>query len=193
MKLIFATNNVHKLQEVSALLNKKTTLILLKEAGINEDLPETANTLTENALQKARYIYTKTGENCFADDSGLEVEALNYEPGVYSARYAGPQRNDKDNLRKVLQQLENKINRKAHFKTVLALIINGQELLFEGKIEGVITIEEKGASGFGYDPIFLPNGHAKTFAEMSPEEKNAISHRKNAVAKMNAFLEGLKC
>ncbi|HYG52904.1 MAG TPA: RdgB/HAM1 family non-canonical purine NTP pyrophosphatase, partial [Flavobacteriales bacterium] len=154
-----------------------------------EDLEESGTTLKANALQKARFTHQKFGVNCFADDSGLEVYSLGGAPGVYSARYAGEQRNANDNIDLLLKNLEGKINRKACFKTVIALIIDGKEFFFEGKIDGEISNEKRGDKGFGYDPVFIPEGHVKTFAQMEPEEKNAISHRAIAVKKLAHFLK----
>ena len=187
MKLIFATNNPNKVKEVK---NKLTSfeIITLKEIGITEDIPETGKTLAENALQKARYVYKKTGKNCFADDTGLEIESLNNEPGVYSARYAGEEKNSDKNMNLVLENLKPKTNRNACFKTVIALIINGKEILFEGKVDGEITEIKTGQDGFGYDPIFKPKGYELTFAEMELSEKNKISHRAFAVKKLVRFL-----
>ena len=185
-KLIFATNNAHKLHEVSALLPNK--ILSLNDINCYDDIPETADTLEGNALQKARYVYKKFGIDCFADDTGLEVEALNNAPGVYSARYAGEQKNPQDNMNKLLTELADKENRNARFRTVIALIINGKEYLFEGEVRGVIEREKRGTEGFGYDPIFTPEGFDKTFAELPLEVKNNISHRGRAVAKLTEFL-----
>lgn len=191
MELIFATQNENKIKEVASKLGAEFKILNLLEVGITEELPETSDTLEGNALQKARYVYRKTGMNCFADDTGLEVEALNREPGIYSARYAGPDKTSKDNIQKVLKKLQGKTNRNAKFHTVLALIIDGKEYVFNGKVEGEILMEEKGREGFGYDPVFRPKGHVKTFAEMSKEEKNQISHRALAVEKLVRFLNNL--
>ena len=188
MKLIFATHNLHKLQEIKLLLPKSIELISLADIDFHEDIAETADSLTGNALLKARHIYERFNINCFADDSGLEVEALNGAPGVYSARYAGPQKKDEDNNQKLLSELKDRSNRKACFKTVIALIINGEEQIFEGIIEGVILHEKQGTQGFGYDPLFKPNGYSKTFAEISISEKSKISHRGLAVNKLVDFL-----
>ncbi len=188
MKLIFATHNQHKLQEIKLLLPKSIELVSLADVNFTEDIAETGSTLKDNALLKARYIYHRFHTNCFADDSGLEVEALNGEPGVYSARYAGLHKNDADNNQKLLTELKDKLNRNACFKTVIALIIDGKEYTFEGIIEGIILTEMKGIKGFGYDPLFQPNGYNKTFAEMSTEEKSKISHRGLAVNKLVDFL-----
>ncbi len=188
-KLIFATNNLHKLEEIQDLLQIKYDIIGLGKIGIKEDIPETADTLEGNALQKARFVYNRTLSNCFADDTGLEVDALEGAPGVYSARYAGENATFDDNMDKLLASLVNKENRKARFRTVIALIINGNEYLFEGKIDGTILLNKKGTDGFGYDPIFLPEGFEKSFAEMGPAQKNAISHRGRSVVKLVHFLE----
>ena len=187
--LIFATGNAHKTEEVALLLKGLVQLRNLRELGFQGDLPEEQDTLDGNALQKARYVYELYGQDCFADDTGLEVEALNMEPGVYSARYAGPHSNPGANTEKLLRKLAPHENRKARFRTVIALILNGREYLFEGVVEGEILKEGRGEQGFGYDPVFLPKGHARSFAEMSLEEKNAISHRFRAIQKMKAFLE----
>ena len=188
-KLIFATNNLHKLKEVQYLLQGKFNLISLEEIGIREDIPETADTLEGNALQKARFIYQKTQSDCFADDTGLEVDSLDGAPGVYSARYAGEDASFDDNMDKLIEALKSHENRRARFRTVIALIINGEEYLFEGQVEGVILKGKTGKEGFGYDPIFLPEGFEKSFAEMDPEQKNAISHRGRSVQKLVHFLE----
>ena len=188
MKLIFATHNQHKLQEMKLLLPKNMELVSLADLNFTEDIMETGSTLKDNALLKARYIYNRFHTNCFADDSGLEVEALNGAPGVYSARYAGLQKNDIDNNQKLLAELKDIPSRNACFKTVIAIIINGKEHTFEGIIKGVILSEMKGTQGFGYDPLFQPNGYHKTFAEMSTEEKSKISHRGLAVNKLVDFL-----
>jgi XTP/dITP diphosphohydrolase len=160
----------------------------LSQAGIHEEIPETAQTIEENAVLKARYIFNHYNFDCFADDTGLEVEALNNAPGVYSARYAGEQKSSEDNINKLLAELNGKTNRNARFKTVIALILNGKEYLFEGIINGRIANEKRGEKGFGYDPVFIPNGYEKTFAEMSTSEKNNISHRAIAVQKLAKFL-----
>jgi XTP/dITP diphosphohydrolase len=188
-KLIFATNNAHKLGEVQALLGDDFELVTLRECGITEDIPETAETLEGNALQKARYVYSKTGLDCFADDTGLEVEALGGAPGVHSARYATDGHDFAANNRLLLKNLEGETNRSAHFRTVIALILDGKEYLFEGRVEGTIATEESGSEGFGYDPLFVPSGEIITFAQMSAEAKNAISHRGRAVAKLVKFLK----
>ena len=188
-KIIFATNNAHKLSEVQAVLGDAFELITLRECGITEDIPETAPTLEGNALQKARYVYEKTGADCFADDTGLEVDALGGAPGVHSARYATDGHDFAANNRLLLKNLEGVENRSAHFRTVIALILDGAEYLFEGRVEGVIATEESGCGGFGYDPLFVPSGEIITFAEMSAEAKNAISHRGRAVAELVKFLK----
>ena len=188
-RLIFATNNAHKLGEVQALLDGLFTLKTLRECGITEDIPETAATLEGNALQKARYVYERTGADCFADDTGLEVDALGGEPGVRSARYATDGHDFAANNRLLLANLEGKSNRAAHFRTVIALILEGKEYLFEGRVDGSIIDHEAGAEGFGYDPLFVPEGYERSFAEMSAEEKNAISHRGRAVQKLVEFLQ----
>lgn len=171
-------------------MGDRVELVTLNAVGITEDIPEDFETLQENALQKARYVYSKTGLNCFADDTGLEVEALNWEPGVFSARYAGDAKNPKDNIRKLLDNLKGVENRRARFRTVIALILNGQEYLFEGVVWGKIIDQERGSDGFGYDPIFVPDGFTQTFAEMPLELKNQISHRGRAVEELRIFLKG---
>ena len=186
-KIVFATGNLNKLKEIKSAINS-FEIVGLKDLGITEEIPETGTNLKENALQKAKYIYNKTGLNCFSDDTGLEIESLNNRPGVYSAMYAGNDCVAENNMRKVLSELKTFQNRKAQFKTVIALIINGKKFYFEGKVEGVILKEKKGISGFGYDPIFRPNGYDETFAQMSIELKNKISHRGLAVKKLVAFL-----
>ena len=188
-KLIFATNNAHKLGEVQALLGDAFTLVTLRECGITEDIPETADTLEGNALQKARYVYEKTGLDCFADDTGLEVDALGGAPGVHSARYATDGHDFAANNRLLLKNLEGITDRTARFRTVIALILDGVEYTFEGRVEGTIATAETGSEGFGYDPLFVPSGEIITFAQMSAEAKNAISHRGRAVAKLVNFLK----
>ena len=187
--LVFATHNAHKLEEVKRLIPDTVNLLSLTDVNFNEEIEETETTIEGNALLKARTIYSKTNINCFSDDSGLLIDALNGAPGVYSARYAGEPKNDQANTEKVLAQLMKEDNRKAHFKTVIALIINGQEYLFEGIINGMIITEKKGTNGFGYDPIFVPDGYSKTFAELSSQEKFSISHRAIAVQKMMGVLQ----
>lgn len=188
MKIVFATNNAHKLSEVRAVLGEGFELVTLREVGITEDIPETAATLDENASQKAHYVYERTGLDCFADDTGLEVEALNGAPGVRSARYATEGHDFAANNRKLLHELEGKTNRRARFRTVISLIRGGVEQQVEGIVEGRIATEEAGCGGFGYDPLFVPDGHTVTFAEMSADAKNAISHRGRAVAELVKLL-----
>lgn len=190
MKIVFATHNAHKVSEVQAVLGLEYQLVTATEAGITEEIPETQPTIEGNALQKARYVYEHTGLNCFADDTGLEVEALNGAPGVYSARYAGEHVSYADNNVLLLKNLAGCENRKARFRTVIALIVDGKEYLFEGRVEGTIATEPHGEGGFGYDPLFVPERSQLTFAEMSSEAKNKISHRGRAVAKLVAFLHG---
>ena len=190
-RLIFATNNTHKLGEVQALLGDAFELVTLRECGITEDIPETADTLEGNALQKARYVYEKTGLDCFADDTGLEVDALGGAPGVHSARYATDGHDFAANNRLLLKNLEGITDRTARFRTVIALILDGVEYTFEGRVEGTIATVESGSEGFGYDPLFVPSGEIITFAQMSAEAKNAISHRGRAVAKLVNFLKTL--
>lgn len=187
-QIIFATNNAHKLGEVQAVLGDEFRLVTLAECGITEDIPETAATLEGNALQKARYVHERTGRDCFADDTGLEVEALNGAPGVRSARYATEGHDFAANNRKLLHELEGKTNRRARFRTVISLIRGGVEQQVEGIVEGRIATAEAGCGGFGYDPLFIPEGHEVTFAEMSADEKNAISHRGRAVAELVKLL-----
>lgn len=184
MKIVFATNNTHKLSEVRALLGEGFELVTLREVGITEDIPETGATLDENASIKARYVYERTGLDCFADDTGLEVEALNGAPGVHSARYATDGHDFAANNRKLLRELNGITNRRAHFRTVISLIRGGEELQVEGIVRGTIATEESGNEGFGYDPLFIPEGYDHTFADMSADEKNAISHRGRAVAEL---------
>ena len=188
MKILFATNNAHKLAEVSAVLGPQFTLTTPREAGNAEDIPEDQPSLEGNALQKARYIHARTGLDCFADDTGLEVEALGGAPGVRSARYATDGHDFAANNRLLLRNLEGCGNRRARFRTVIALILGGEEHLFEGIVEGRIDTREAGCGGFGYDPLFIPDGFACSFAEMSAEEKNAVSHRGRAVRKLAEFL-----
>ena len=189
MKIVFATNNPNKIVEIKDLLPEEIQILSLKDINCNEQLPETQNTLEGNAKQKAEFVFTNYGYNCFADDTGLEIEALDNEPGVYSARYAGDDCSPNDNMQKVLQKLEGENNRGAKFRTVIALIMNGKTLLFEGECKGEITKEKAGEKGFGYDPIFRPLGHKKTFAEMTKQEKGAISHRGIATRKLVEFLQ----
>jgi XTP/dITP diphosphohydrolase len=187
-QLVFATNNAHKLQEVAAKINGQIKLLSLDDIGCFDDIAETGQTFRENASIKSHYIHDKYKLDCFGDDSGLEIDALNGEPGVYSARYAGEHGNHEANINKVLINLKNATNRKARFRTVISLIWNGEEHFFEGTVEGIIRNEKSGTQGFGYDPIFQPDGYEITFAEMSLEEKNKISHRAMAVEKLVAFL-----
>lgn len=188
MKLIFATNNPHKIEEVKNIVGNSIELLTLNEIGCHTDIPETANTLEENAAMKSHYIYQHFQVDCFADDTGLEIEALHQAPGVYSARYAGPEKSSESNMQKVLQELKGISNRKARFRTVISLIIDGKEHLFEGIINGKITEEKHGDSGFGYDPIFIPDGYTKTFAELGEDIKNKISHRAKAIEQLSNFL-----
>ncbi len=191
MKLLFATNNEHKLYEISALMPNSIELVGLAQAGITEDIPETGDTLTENALIKAEYAFNKTGLWCFADDTGLEVEALNGAPGVHSARYAGEAKNSIDNVTLLLKNMSGKENRNACFKTVIALIFNNERYLFEGIVGGRIIDTPIGTAGFGYDPVFVPNGFNETFAQMPLELKNSISHRARAAQKLLDFIRTL--
>jgi XTP/dITP diphosphohydrolase len=188
-KLVFATNNVHKLEEVRSILEPQFKIISLEDLNCNDVIPETAETLQGNALLKATYIHEKYGLSCFADDTGLEVDELSGQPGVYSARYAGEENNSFNNMSKVLFLLGDKKNRKASFRTVIALILNENILYFEGKINGNISMFPKGESGFGYDPIFVPEGSLLSFAELSVEEKNQISHRRLALNKLIDYLK----
>ena len=193
MDLIFATHNRHKVSEVQAMLPAGIHVRSLSDLGCDEDIPETADTLQGNALQKAQFVHERYNCNCFADDTGLEIDALDGRPGVYSARYAGEGCSFDDNVRKVLAELENVplAQRTARFRTVVALILDGRTYFFEGKVEGFMTLERHGVEGFGYDPIFLPEGYGQTFAEMDASEKNRISHRGRAMAQMVGFLERL--
>jgi XTP/dITP diphosphohydrolase len=188
-KIVFATNNKHKLEEIRSILSASYMIVSLDEIGCSEDIPETADTLEGNALLKAQYIKTHYGYDCFADDTGLEVRALNNAPGVYSARYAGESKDSKANMRKVLRELENQTDRSARFRTVIALIIGEKEYLFEGLAQGKLIEEAQGNAGFGYDPIFVPEGYEETFAEMKADIKNKISHRAKAVEKLKEFLD----
>ncbi|AIZ64635.1 deoxyribonucleotide triphosphate pyrophosphatase [Hymenobacter sp. DG25B] len=189
MRLCFASNNAHKLDEIRPLLPAGVELLSLADIGCAEELPETQETLEGNARQKAEYVWEHYGVACFADDTGLEVEALNGAPGVYSARYAGPQRNAADNVALLLQELQGQPNRRAQFRTVVALVLpDGRRPVFEGAVEGQITEELHGEGGFGYDPVFRPEQHQRTFAEMPLAEKNTMSHRARAVEKLVAFL-----
>ncbi len=190
-KLVFATNNAHKLDEIRAILGDKIEVLSLKDINCDADIPETADTLEGNAALKAEYIYKNYGLDCFADDTGLEVEALGGAPGVYSARYAGGDGHDSEaNMRKLLKELDGEQNRKAQFRTAICLIEQGEEHLFEGIVKGSIIEQKRGASGFGYDPVFMPEGYEETFAEMGNAEKNKISHRARAVEKLCEYLNG---
>ena len=192
MKLIFASNNQHKIEELKAFAGKELEIISLKDAGIDIDIPEPHDTLEENASEKSWTIYKLTGNDCFSEDTGLEIEALNGEPGVKSARYAGEARSFKENIEKVLNKLVNETNRKARFRAVISLIIEGKETQFEGICKGKIIDNPQGTEGFGYDPIFIPDGSKRSFAEMSIEEKNRFNHRTKAAAKLVAFLQNMK-
>lgn len=189
MQLIFASSNRKKTEEIIKILPRKIELLNLIDVNITEEIPETGNTFKANALQKAKYVFERTGLNCFADDSGLEVEALEMRPGVYSARYAGIEKNDEANIDLLLKELGNTTNRNARFKTSVALIFNGKNYFFEGTVYGRIINEKKGLSGFGYDPVFVADGYKQTFAEISIEDKNKISHRAQAIRKLVGFLE----
>ncbi len=189
MKILFATANQNKANEIQRVLPSEIEIITLKDIDLTEDIPETSDTIRGNAIQKANYIKTHFNINCFADDTGLEIEALGGEPGVYSARYAGEQRNDEDNMALVLEKLQDHEDRSARFKTVIALELNGVLHEFEGIVNGTILKEKRGTNGFGYDPIFEPEQCGKTFAEMTMDEKNQYSHRARATAKMVAFLK----
>jgi XTP/dITP diphosphohydrolase len=189
MKIIFATNNQHKVDEIRCALPESLSIITLKEAGIDIDIPEPHATLQDNAAEKARTIYQLTKLNCFSEDTGLEVYSLNNEPGVRSARYAGEEKSFDNNINKLLSKLKDSTERKARFRTVICLILDNKEHFFEGICEGEIVNEKKGQQGFGYDPIFIPVGSAKTFAEMGINEKNSFSHRKKATDKLVTFLK----
>lgn len=191
MKLVFATNNQYKLKELQAILGDHFELLSLKDIGCFDEIPEDYPTLEGNARQKAFYIHEKYDYPCFADDTGLEIDALNGEPGVYSARYAGEAKDSQANMNKVLENLQTEDNRKARFRTVISLVLDNEEKQFEGIVEGEITREKRGDSGFGYDPIFLPDGYVKTFAEMDLSAKNEISHRARAVQKLVEYLKTL--
>ncbi len=189
-KLVFATNNLHKLEEVAAMLKGKVDLLSLKDLHCEADIPETADTLEGNALLKAQYVYERYGTDCFADDTGLEVEALNGAPGVFTARFAGENPHSPGaNRRKLLQVMDGMDNRHARFRTVICLILEGKPFYFEGIVNGEILSEERGVTGFGYDPVFVPEGYSQTFAELGNETKNRISHRARAVEKLCAFLK----
>lgn len=188
MKITFATNNKNKLKEIQNLVPEGIIIQSLSEIGCDQDIPETGFTLKENAQQKSDYIIQRYKVNCFSDDTGLEIKSLNDEPGVFSARYAGPQKNSEDNIDLVLDNLKGKEDRSAQFKTVISLYLDGKQYFFEGVCKGTITKERSGSEGFGYDPIFIPEGYKTTFAEMSMDEKNKISHRGRAVQKLIEFL-----
>ena len=188
MKILFASSNAHKIQEIKELLPKSIELLSLSDIDFYEEIPETADTIEGNAIQKATFLAERLNMPCFADDTGLIIPSLNGEPGVYSARYAGPQRNSEENMDLVLQKLISVTSREAHFKTVIALWINQKTILFEGKIEGEICTKKRGENGFGYDPIFIPKGSEKTFAEMNSVEKNSMSHRGKAVSLLVEYL-----
>ena len=188
MKLIFATNNQHKADEVSAIIGTSFQVLTLKQAGIDIDIPEPHDTLEANASEKSKTIYELTGTNCFSEDTGLEVNALNGEPGVQSARYAGDERSFDRNIEKLLQKLQDKTDKTARFRAIISLIIDGKETLFEGVCNGRIIPEKRGIHGFGYDPVFIPNGAVKTFGEMTLDEKTVYSHRAKATEKLVAFL-----
>ena len=190
MEIVFASNNAHKLEEVRSKLPSTFKVLSLKDVLGNVDIPETGTTLDENASIKSRYVFERTGKNCFSDDTGLEVAALNGEPGVYSARYAGENCSFQDNMDKVLLNLKGADDRSARFRTVISLILNGEEHFFEGRVNGEILTDEHGEEGFGYDPIFRPSGFSESFAQMSIEQKNKISHRGLAVQKLVEFLSG---
>jgi XTP/dITP diphosphohydrolase len=191
-KIIFATSNPNKVREVKEMLDGQYEVLSLVDIGCHEDIPETAPTFEGNALQKARYVYEKYGFDCFSEDTGLEVDALNGEPGIYTARYAGPARDADANMAKTIKELEGKANRGAQFRTAMALIIGGKETVFEGIVRGSIRKEKSGSGGFGYDPIFEPQGYEITFAEMDKKEKNKISHRGLALQKLIAYLKKLE-
>ncbi|CAH8294590.1 XTP/dITP diphosphohydrolase [Mariniflexile fucanivorans] len=188
MQIVFATNNLNKLKEVQALIPNYIKLLSLKDIECFEDVPETQNTIEGNAIQKATYIKENYGYDCFADDTGLEVEALNGEPGVFSARYAGEQRSDEDNMKKILEAIKSNSNRNAQFKTVICLQLNNKQYTFEGICKGEITKTKQGENGFGYDPVFKPHGYDKTFAEMDLSLKNSVGHRGKAVSQLVTFL-----
>jgi XTP/dITP diphosphohydrolase len=192
MEIIFASNNLNKIREINNVLGNSFTLLSLQELNIKEEIPENEITLEGNALYKARHIFRASGKNVFADDTGLEVEALNDRPGVHSARFAGENKDSDANIEKLLSLLENETNRNARFRTVIALILDGKEYLFEGTITGKIIKDRRGKQGFGYDPVFIPEGKSVTFAEMDLKEKNMISHRARAFEKLRHFLIGLQ-
>lgn len=188
MKIVAATNNSHKISEITSILDKNIILVSLADINIHEDIPEEENTLEGNARAKARYVNIKNGMDVFADDTGLEVNCLGNKPGVYSARYAGEQCNSDDNIELLLKEMKNCSDRKARFRTIIVLILNNQEYTFEGIVNGRISSKRSGKEGFGYDPVFIPEGEERSFAEMSLEEKNMISHRARAVRKLTDFL-----
>ncbi|EIA08034.1 non-canonical purine NTP diphosphatase [Flavobacterium frigoris] len=192
MQLVFASNNKNKIKEIQQILPLSITILSLEDIGCHEEIPETSDTIEGNAILKANYVTQKYGYDCFADDTGLEVDELNGEPGVYSARYAGEQRNSEDNLNKLLAALIGKTNRKAHFTTVIALNTSGKQYLFTGIAPGRITMEKSGHEGFGYDPIFQPEGYQETFAQMASDLKNKISHRAIATQQLISFFENQK-
>ena len=189
MELIIASQNQNKLVEFKKILGDKINLFSLNDIGLNQEIPENEKTIKKNAMFKAKFVNTQTGKNVFADDTGLEIDSLNGEPGVYSARYSGVERNSEKNIELVLTKLKNKSNRNSRFKTIISLIIDGKSVNFEGVVEGKITEEKRGSNGFGYDPIFQPNGYSSTFGEMSLKEKNKISHRSIAINKMVQYLK----
>lgn len=190
-ELVLATNNPHKVEEIRNILGSSLSIKTLNELGFFEDIPEDSPTLQGNASQKSHFLFDKFGCNCFADDTGLEVEALDGAPGIYSARYAGEAKDPEENMRKLLKELEGKESRKARFRTVISLIWEGQEYFFEGIVEGVILTEKRGEEGFGYDPIFQPDGYDRSFAQLIMQEKNEISHRGRAVQKLLQFLQSV--
>jgi XTP/dITP diphosphohydrolase len=192
MKIVFATNNTNKILEIQSMLPESIEIISLESIGCHEEIPETADTIEENAIMKANYVTEKYGYDCFADDTGLEVDVLNGEPGVFSARYAGEQRSAEENMTLLLSNLEDKTNRKAQFKTVITLNLKGKQYLFTGIARGEITLERAGSQGFGYDPIFRPEGYQETFAQLALETKNKISHRGKATVELIAFLANNK-
>ena len=189
MELIIASQNQNKLVDFKKILGDKINLFSLSDIGLNQEIPENEKTIKKNAMFKAKFVNTQTGKNVFADDTGLEIDSLNGEPGVYSARYSGVDRNSDKNIELVLRKLKNKANRNSRFKTIISLIIDGKSVNFEGVVEGKITEEKRGSNGFGYDPIFQPNGYSSTFGEMSLKEKNKISHRSIAINKMVQYLK----
>ncbi len=189
MELIIASQNQNKLVEFKKILGDKINLFSLSDIGLNQEIPENEKTIKKNAMFKAKFVNTQTGKNVFADDTGLEIDSLNGEPGVYSARYSGVDRNSDKNIELVLRKLKNKANRNSRFKTIISLIIDGKSVNFEGVVEGKITEEKRGSNGFGYDPIFQPNGYSSTFGEMSLKDKNKISHRSIAINKMVQYLK----